>query len=150
MKILTVGMDPGNQGLKLRDKKNTNHSNLGMKKLQTAFLYTCGQHIIILICTYQCWYDRANRDNLMGQWKHAGPINRRSVDRNHTLLEFFSLFNYLYRAFLYCNICWSVGIVVITSALHAEGCQFNPGKDVSLLRYFWLPTCLIYQDGQMV
>jgi len=33
MKILTVGMDPGNQGLKLRDEKNTNRSNLGMKKL---------------------------------------------------------------------------------------------------------------------
>ena len=33
MKILTVGMDPVNQGLKLRDKKNTNRSNLGMKKL---------------------------------------------------------------------------------------------------------------------
>jgi len=43
MKILTVGMDPGNQGLKLRDKKNTNRSNLGMKKLLTAFLYTCGE-----------------------------------------------------------------------------------------------------------
>jgi len=36
-------MDPGNQGLKLRDKKNTNRSNLGMKKLLTAFLYTCGE-----------------------------------------------------------------------------------------------------------
>ena len=32
MKILTVGMDPGNQDLKLRDEKNTNHSNLGVKK----------------------------------------------------------------------------------------------------------------------
>ncbi len=33
MKTLTVGIDPGNQGLKLRDEKNTNHSKLGMKKL---------------------------------------------------------------------------------------------------------------------
>ena len=33
MKILTVGTDPGNRGLKLRDEKNTNRSNLGMKKL---------------------------------------------------------------------------------------------------------------------
>ena len=33
MKILTVGIDPGKKGLKLRDKKNTNHSKLGMKKL---------------------------------------------------------------------------------------------------------------------
>ena len=41
MKILTVGLDPGDQGLKLRDEKNTNRFNLGMKKLYTAFLYTC-------------------------------------------------------------------------------------------------------------
>ena len=33
MKILTVGLDPGDQGLKLRDEKNTNSFNLGMKKL---------------------------------------------------------------------------------------------------------------------
>ena len=41
MKILSEGTDSGNKGLKLRDEKNTNRSNLGMKKLLTTFLYTC-------------------------------------------------------------------------------------------------------------
>ena len=27
------------------------------------------------------------------------------------------------------NITWSCGVVVITSALHAEGPQFDPGRD---------------------
>ena len=68
----------------------------------------------------------------MGQWKHAGPITLMSVDRNHTLIDFFNVY-YCYSDFLYCNICWSVGIVVITSALHVEGCQFNSGTDDFLL-----------------
>ena len=29
---------------------------------------------------------------------------------------------------------WSCGVVVITSALHAEGPQFDPGRDQLLLR----------------
>ena len=32
------------------------------------------------------------------------------------------------------NITWSCGVVVITSALHAEGPQFDPGRDH---RFFW-------------
>ena len=28
-----------------------------------------------------------------------------------------------------CLIPWSRGVVVITSALHAEGLQFDPGRD---------------------
>ena len=43
MKISTVEMDMVNQGLKVSDKSNTNHTYLEMKKLLTDFLYTCEQ-----------------------------------------------------------------------------------------------------------
>ena len=33
MKILTEGINPGNQGLKLRDDTNTDHTNLRMTQL---------------------------------------------------------------------------------------------------------------------
>ena len=28
-----------------------------------------------------------------------------------------------------CSVAWSCGVVVITSALHAEGPRFDPGRD---------------------
>ena len=34
------------------------------------------------------------------------------------------------------DMCWSCGVVVITSALHAEGRQFDPGTDHYLLSFF--------------
>ena len=33
-------------------------------------------------------------------------------------------------------IAWSCGVVVITSALHAEGPQFDPGRDQMMFYYF--------------
>ena len=34
------------------------------------------------------------------------------------------------------NADWSCGVVVITSALHAEGPQFDPGRDQMMFYYF--------------
>jgi hypothetical protein len=69
----------------------------------------------------------------VAQWKRAGPITQRSVDRNHALLRFFPPFC---AALLNVNtkvsvskVSRSVSVVVITSALHAEGRQFDPGTD---------------------
>ena len=31
---------------------------------------------------------------------------------------------------------WSCGVVVITSALHAEGPQFDPGRDHKIFHFF--------------
>ena len=41
-----------------------------------------------------------------------------------------------------CSPAWSCGVVVITSALHAEGPQFDPGRDQNFLSR---PNCK-YQD----
>ena len=96
----------------------------------------------------------------MAQWKRAGPITQRSVDRNYALLKnlfnFFLLpcqlhFNRDHPKYLSCvplaqriarwtsnpkvlgsiprwdgDIQWFVSVVVITSALHAEGRGFEP------------------------
>ena len=35
--MLTVGKNMGNQGLNVRGKTNTNYTDLGIKKLPTAF-----------------------------------------------------------------------------------------------------------------
>ena len=85
-------------------------------------------------CRHITW----DSDSRGAQWKRAGPITQRSVDRNHALLKIFSprLFIYCNKDFPWYNMCWSVGVVVITSALHAEGRQFDPGTDQSLLGYF--------------
>ena len=69
----------------------------------------------------------------VAQWKRAGPITQRSVDRNHALLEIFLTFSQWQRNMGPLAECWSVGVVVITSALHAEGRQFDPGTDHGLL-----------------
>ena len=74
-----------------------------------------------------------DRDSRVAQWKRAGPITQRSVDRNHALLEFFARDNYCSGWLFSSYVRWSVGVVVITSALHAEGRQFDPGTDHSLL-----------------
>ena len=34
-------------------------------------------------------YRTVNRDSRVAQWKRAGPITQRSVDRNHALLDIF-------------------------------------------------------------
>ena len=71
-------------------------------------------------------------DSRVAQWKRAGPITQRSVDRNHALLVIFHLLSIVVQDCLL-EECWSVGVVVITSALHAEGRQFDPGTDHRLL-----------------
>ena len=71
-------------------------------------------------------------DSRVAQWKRAGPITQRSVERNHALLEFFHHGTIVVLGSPLAT-CWSVGVVVITSALHAEGRQFDPGTDHFLL-----------------
>ena len=41
---------------------------------------------------------------------------------------------------------WSCGVVVITSALHAEGPQFDPGRDqlYVLTTFFFAPTVILH------
>ena len=99
-------------------------------------------------------------ESRVAQWKRAGPITQRSVDRNYALLKnlfnFFLLpcqlhFNRAHPKYLSCvplaqriarwtsnpkvlgsiprwdgDIQWFVSVVVITSALHAEGRGFEP------------------------
>ena len=72
-------------------------------------------------------------DSRVAQWKRAGPITQRSVDRNHALLEIFLTFSQWQRNMGPLAECWSVGVVVITSALHAEGRQFEPGRNQDYL-----------------
>ena len=53
----------------------------------------------------------------VAQWKRAGPITQRSVDRNYALLDFFMV-----NPRCWCRSHrWTISVVVITSALHAEG-----------------------------
>ena len=81
-------------------------------------------------------------DSRVAQWKRAGPITQRSVDRNHALL---SIFEIVHR---YAS--WSLSVVVITSALHAEGRQFEPGRDHSLLAKHFHVSSEACQDGRVV
>ena len=59
------------------------------------------------------------------------------------LQKFFSFFLAEWtriRAFWPQHHAWSCGVVVITSALHAEGPQFDPGRDqIFFSRPFFLP-----------
>ena len=92
-----------------------------------------------LLISYSQRLDMVSGHSRVAQWMRAGPITQRSVDRNHALLEFFlspAPFIYCNKDFPWHNMCWSVGVVVITSALHAEGRQFDPGTDQSLLGCF--------------
>ena len=43
------------------------------------------------------FYSKTNTDSRVAQWKRAGPITQRSVDRNYALLRFF-LFKLTYVA----------------------------------------------------
>ena len=44
-------------------------------------------------------YLNQNTDSRVAQWKRAGPITQRSVDRNYALLNFFLSFNILNKTF---------------------------------------------------
>ena len=44
-----------------------------------------------------CWQSSVE-DSRVAQWKRAGPITQRSVDRNHALLSIFHIFASALRA----------------------------------------------------
>ena len=49
-------------------------------------------------------------DSRVAQWKRAGPITQRSVDRNYPLLDYFSLLLPLFPFTLSLSLLWNPGI----------------------------------------
>ena len=71
----------------------------------------------------------------MAQWKRAGPITQRSVDRNYALLKILLIswppdrkIRFSSKKYLMEITISFLSVVVITSALHAEGRRFEPGR----------------------
>ena len=48
-------------------------------------------HPTLIIKLDDCEYEKSDGRELTRQWKRAGPITQRSVDRNHFLLPVFKL-----------------------------------------------------------
>ena len=84
----------------------------------TSYFY----EVEIVFMTYQRWLNMI----IQGQTtKNTGILLRPSIlisgTKKETLCNTCQIEKHLYN--------WSCGVVVITSALHAEGPQFDPGRD---------------------
>ena len=53
----------------------------------------------VIVIFRHSFYCSQHTDSRVAQWKRAGPITQRSVDRNYALLIFFLSFNFLNKTF---------------------------------------------------
>jgi hypothetical protein len=75
-----------------------------------------------MITILKCYiFTHKNCETANFQWKHAGPISQRHVDRNHALLQV-SSYSSLYRHFYVQKVCCSIsGSVVLTMLPRWDG-----------------------------
>ena len=66
------------------------HSTLKQSCEVSAWI---GNFIILIACSGIFCFFPCDKRSRVAQWKHAGPITQRSVDRNYALLEIFFPFS---------------------------------------------------------
>ena len=102
------------------------------------------------------------RNSRVAQWKRAGPITQRSVDRNHALLKLFFLHTIVQRG----HMAWSGQKVQMAEWSKARGSRIrsypligdfssshegggsNPPLDINI--FFARPYLQAYRDGRFI